>query len=127
MLKNINQKFYCSDCYDVNVNKYNKYGVKCGTLIRLWKNKGQINKICLYGWFQWYFRYWLGTRSKYKERQINRWQGIVSRFRDKLVKMIKDVGGKFDDQLISPNQINFIGLFMNYLKRGFLLTQQINR
>ena len=30
-LKNINQKFYCSDYYDVNVNKY---GVKCGTPLR---------------------------------------------------------------------------------------------
>ena len=27
-LKNIDQKFYCSDYYDVSVNKY---GVKCGT------------------------------------------------------------------------------------------------
>ena len=26
-LKNINTRFYASDCYDVNVNKY---GVKCG-------------------------------------------------------------------------------------------------
>ena len=30
-LNNINQKFYCSDYYDVNVNKY---GVKCGTPLR---------------------------------------------------------------------------------------------
>ena len=27
-LKNINQKYYCSNYYDVSVNKY---GVKCGT------------------------------------------------------------------------------------------------
>ena len=27
-LKNIDQKYYCSDYYDVSVNKY---GVKCGT------------------------------------------------------------------------------------------------
>ena len=40
------------DYYDVNVNKY---GVKCGTL-RFWENKGWINKIDPYGWFQWYFR-----------------------------------------------------------------------
>ena len=27
-LKNIYQKYYCPNCYDVSVNKY---GVKCGT------------------------------------------------------------------------------------------------
>ena len=51
-LKNIGQKFYCSDYY-VGVNKY---GAKCGTLLRFWGNKGWINEIDPYGWFQWYFR-----------------------------------------------------------------------
>ena len=35
-LKNIDQKYYCSNYYDVSVNKY---GVKCGTLSRFWENK----------------------------------------------------------------------------------------
>ena len=38
-LKNIDAKFYTSDYYDVNVNKY---GVKCGTPLRFWENKGCI-------------------------------------------------------------------------------------
>ena len=36
-LKNIDAKFYASDYCDVNLNKY---GVKCGTSLRFWENKG---------------------------------------------------------------------------------------
>ena len=35
-LKNIDQKYNCSDYNDVSVNKY---GAKCGTSSRLWENK----------------------------------------------------------------------------------------
>ena len=68
-LKNIDTKYYASDNYDVNVNKF---GVKCGISSRYWENKDWIKKIDPYGWFQWYFRYWLGKKSKDDERQINR-------------------------------------------------------
>ena len=78
----------------------NKCCVKCGTPLRFWENKGWINEIDPYSWFQWYFRYWLGRRSKDDKRQINRWKKIVSRCRGKLVKMIRDVGSKFDDYSI---------------------------
>ena len=98
-LKNTDAKFYASDYYDVNVDKYS---VKCGTSLRFWENKGWINKIDPYGWFQWYFRYWLGRRSKDDKRQINRWKKIISRFKGKLVKMIKDANSKFDDYSIPP-------------------------
>ena len=91
---------YCSDYYDVSVNKC---GVKCGTSLRFWENKGWFNEIDSYdGWFHWYSRYWLSRKSKDDERQINRWKKIVSRFRDKLMNMIKDAGSKFDNYSISP-------------------------
>ena len=98
-LKNIDQNHYCSNYYDININKY---GVKCRTSLRFRENKDLINKIDPYGWFQWYFRYWLGRKSLDDERQINRWKGIGSRFKDKLVKLIKDTGSKFDNYSISP-------------------------
>ena len=85
-LKNIDAKFYASDYYDINVNKYD---VKCGTSLRFWENKVWINNIDPYGWFHWYFRYWLGRRSRDDKRQIDRWKKIVSRFRGKLVKMME--------------------------------------
>ena len=49
LLKDIDQRLYCSDYYDVSVKKY---GVKCGTSLRFWENKGWINEIDPYGWFQ---------------------------------------------------------------------------
>ena len=79
----------------------NKYGVKCGTSLKFWENKGWINKIDPYCWFQWYFRYWLGRRSKDDKRHINRWKKIVSRLKGKLVKMIRVAGSKLDDYSIS--------------------------
>ena len=83
-LKNIDQKFYCSDYY-VNINKYD---IKCGTLLRFWENEEWINEMDPYGLIQLYFRYWLGRRSKDDERQIKRWKRIVSRFKGKLVKIL---------------------------------------
>ena len=41
-LKNIDQSYYCSDYYDVSVNKYS---VKCGTSLKFWENKGWIHSI----------------------------------------------------------------------------------
>ena len=100
MLKDIDQKYYCSNYYDVSVNKY---GVKRGITLRVWENKKWINPIDPYDWIQWYFRYWLGRRSVDDKRQINRWKGIAIRFKGKLVKMIKDANdGRFDDYSISP-------------------------
>ena len=46
VLENIDQKYYCSDYHDVSVNKC---GVKCGTSLRFWENKGWINKQDPYG------------------------------------------------------------------------------
>ena len=49
LLENIDQNHYCSNYHDVSVNKY---VVKYGTSLRFWGNKGWINPIDPYGWFQ---------------------------------------------------------------------------
>ena len=98
-LKNVNQKYFCSNYYDASVNKY---GVKCGISLRFWENNGWIHSVDCCGLFQWYFRYWLGRRSSDDERQMNRLKGIVTIFKGKLVKMIKDANSRFDDYSISP-------------------------
>ena len=118
-MKAIDQKFYCSSYYDVT---FNKYCVKCGTSLGFWENKGWINEIDLYGWFQWYFRYWLGRRWKDDKRQINRWKKSVSRFRVKLVKMIEVTGGKLEDYSISPKirQI-LLHWVMNLTEKDFFI------
>ena len=49
VLKNIARGCYCSDYYNVSLNKYY---VKCCTSLRFWENKGWINSIDPYGWLQ---------------------------------------------------------------------------
>ena len=54
VLKDVYQMYYWSNYCESSVNKY---GVRCGTSLRFWENKGWINPVEPYGWFQWYFRY----------------------------------------------------------------------
>ena len=62
-LKNIDAKFYASDYYDVNVNKY---GAKCGTSLRFWEIKvGLIKQILMIG-----FSGILGTSQVEDQRMI---------------------------------------------------------
>lgn len=91
--------------FDEYDKKINKYGVKVGTTLEFWENKGWISKYHPYGWVQWYCEFYQGKRCPDDERQINRWLGIAGettgRFRKWLVNMVK-TPGKVDDYSISP-------------------------
>ena len=52
-IKDIDQKYYCSNYYDASVNKYD---VKCEMSLRFWESKGWIHSTDPYGGLQWYFR-----------------------------------------------------------------------
>ena len=84
------------DKYD---KKINRYGVKVGTTLEFWEEKGWIDKKDPYGWVQWYCEFYSGRRSKDDERQISRWSklaGSNGRFRKWLVTQILKKGTKED-------------------------------
>ena len=87
-------------------------------IIKIWENKVWINPIDLYGWFQWYFRYWLGWRSLDDEIKISLWKGIVSRFKGILIKMIKDANHRLMIILFHLKLERFYSTgIMNWLKK----------
>ena len=92
------------DKYD---KKINRYGVKVGTTLEFWEEKGWIDKKDPYGWVQWYCEFYSGRRSKDDERQISRWSKLAGpngRFRKWLVTQILKKGTKddWDNYNISP-------------------------
>jgi hypothetical protein len=88
--------------YDKSINKY---GVKVGTTLEFWEDKGWISKYHPFGWVHWYCDFYKGKRSPDDERQIKRWLGTAgpnSRFRKWLVSLIKKKMGEWNDNNISP-------------------------
>ena len=52
-LKNIDNKYYCQNYFDITLSKY---GAKCGPSLRFWENKEWNDEIDSHVWFQWHFR-----------------------------------------------------------------------
>jgi len=95
-----------SATYRTSVNKFN---VKCGGSLGMWESSGWISDVDVYGWFQWYCRFFGGRRCSDDLRQISRWMklaGPKGRFRSQLCNKILNAGdgglGKVDDVKISP-------------------------
>ena len=86
--------------YDPEVNKFK---VKCGQSIEEWELAGWINHTYdVWGWFQWYCRFFQGRRCDDDERQVSRWAKCVGpkgRWRSLLMKKYVSLGVRevFDD------------------------------
>ena len=102
LFSNIPEEKLSNTLYNKNINKY---GVKCGSSLQDWEDKGWINDIDPYGWVEWYCYFYLGRRTNDDNRQIDRWlnfTGDKGRFKNNLINKIKKQNSTFDDYSISP-------------------------
>lgn len=64
----------------------NYYKTKCGSSLEAWEKAGWIHSPDVYGWVQWFCRFYSGRRSPDDERQIKRWIKFKKRFGNRKIK-----------------------------------------
>lgn len=109
--------------------KINKYGVKVGSSLEFWEDKGWINPKHPYGWVEWYCDFFTGKRCEDDERQIKRWKNLAGkkgRFRLWLCNTIMREGGNWNDLSIRP-KFRQILLHWGYVLTGNDFKEQMKR
>lgn len=101
--------------------KTNKYGVKVGSTLEFWEDKGWIKEINPYGWFHWYCDFYSGRRCSDDVRQIKRWAALAGpkgRFRNHLITRITNMKLKYNDPEASK------AIFQTLMHWGYELTKK---
>lgn len=82
------EKMLTSETYDMSINRHGK---KAGQSLSEWEQAGWIIPADPRGWFQWYYRFYQGRRTRDDPRQISRWYkavGPTGRFRKTAVTSV---------------------------------------
>tara|TARA_Y100000389_G_scaffold191142_1_gene216819 strand:+ start:3649 stop:5133 length:1485 start_codon:yes stop_codon:yes gene_type:complete len=100
--KGIPEKHLSSSECDIKINKY---GVRVGSSLQFWEDKGWIKSVHPYGWVEWYCDFYMGNRCDDDERQIKRWKNLAGpkgRFRLWLCNTIMRKGTEWHDFDLRP-------------------------
>lgn len=84
--------------------RFNHYGEKSRSSLAEWRSNGWIAEQDPRGWFQWFYRAYLGRRTDDDERQVCRWRNFAPRHQGQIISKAKKLGKRADDLDIHPRQ-----------------------